>query len=362
MGISGTVGQLTSATVRFNLAIVRGQCRLKRIRYGGTTNVEEYEVDLRDYVLVLWRWKWLVVGAVLVALVASLGATLGVPTTYQANMDLAQTSIRRLQLPPDFSMPSFETVKRWAMNPPLLAAVTDGTPADARWLERNLELSIQQDFLSASLRGGDDPELQENLLERLTAELNRELKGDLLNAVAARFAELDREERRLTERLTELDDALHTVREEAVKQREKLLQEIEAAEAQAAGRQPRFGEEMNLEGYMAERQLGALFARLEPIERKLDEIERLGVAYIAEREVQSIRDDLKDIDEERRLLLAVEEDPPDLLTQVMGPSGTARANRPTLRMNLAVAGVLGLFVGVLLAFFTEAMTKKREEA
>jgi len=57
--------------------------------------------------------------------------------------------------------------------------------------------------------------------------------------------------------------------------------------------------------------------------------------------------------EEVPALNLMEQDPPPIIRLVRIPEDAAHTLRPNPRMNLAVAGVLSLSVGVLPAFFTE---------
>ena len=108
-----------------------------------------------------------------------------------------------------------------------------------------------------------------------------------------------------------------------------------------------------LEGALAEMELELLYQRLEPVELLLDGVERQGVHYFsqfasraiaAEAELVSLAEDTQELQE----LLS---DPPSPIVTLRGPQGREAPVGPPRRTNLAVAGVLGLFIGVLLAFF-----------
>ncbi len=324
--------------------------------------MEEYEVDLHEYLRMLWRWKWLVVGVVVVSLLAATAASLWMPAVHQAEMVLSQSRDGSFRLPRSYSMPSLETVEYWAMDPPLLARVAEGTPADVQWLGRNTELYIEGDFLRVSTRGQLTLEVQEKLLDRLLRLLNEQLEQELLLLVDAELVRLEDSERRLEERLDELARKLKQLRQQAESKRGELLREIEALEAEITAQGARFGEEMNPEGYIADRRLRSLFGQLEPLEIELDRMDRLGVAYLSAGEVLEIEQSLEEIQAERSTLLTLRENPPQLLTNVMGPAGTGTSTDPSLRLNLSVAGILGLLAAFLLAGLASSISRQRRQS
>jgi uncharacterized protein involved in exopolysaccharide biosynthesis len=50
----------------------------------GGSNVEEYEIDLRDYLRVIWERKWLIIGVFVVAVVLAALVSFRLPDEYEA--------------------------------------------------------------------------------------------------------------------------------------------------------------------------------------------------------------------------------------------------------------------------------------
>ena len=273
--------------------------------------MEEYEVDLRDYLRVMWHKKWLILGVFLIAILAAGLISYHAPTRYQSEAVYQWRKLPTIS-GAQLATPSVQAIAILFESQSLL----EQTLRELGYLGRpnatglKLEVKTDKDLITVRLSGALDPERLQALLEKLIA-----LGIEQLNAQVR--AELEREKARLDQQLKLLQ-----VKEEG------LSQEIAQLLASASDQQLPVGEfNATLEGFMMRQQLGGLYSRIASLQRQRDALE------LTRNEVA--------------LLVG---DPPEVLTVVSTPYKGVPVG-PNRKMNLAVAGVLGLFVGVLLAFF-----------
>ncbi len=324
--------------------------------------MEDYEVDLRDYVLVLWRWKWLIVAVVALAVGLAAGLTLAVPDTHRGDALVAFDVPRKARQA--YPKPELDTLKLELTTARFLAPVVEDTDVSAGWLARELEVEEDNGMLRLTLETTLPAPQVERLLVGVVDTLDERLQTEFREAIPARLAEALEERRKLQEEIDPWHDRFADVKERAEDQRDALRQDIDVLREDPQLLGLELGDRLTLEGHLYRRELDLLYDRLERVEHELDKIDREGIAYLsgAERALENAEEELAKLADEVAALQVLEQETPRLIRLVRNPEDAARALRPNLRMNLAVAGVLGLFVGVLLAFFTEAMTKEREEA
>lgn len=286
--------------------------------------MEEYEVDLRDYFRVMWRKKWLILGIALAAIVLALLISFRAPSQYQAN------ALYRLGTIPAASgtvinLPSTETTvallsskelldKAWERLVPageLPSAALKVTATGDNLIEIELKAALSPALLAQALA---------ELVELFSAEVRGQLQGEIareLLRIQQRAARLGAEQARLRQQIDE------------------LLRREESAELKV-------GEfDATLEGWALRLELSNLFAQLTPIQKEL------GSLSLSQAELSD--------------LLGTDWEP---LGVISPPAASTAPIGPNWMMNLAVAGVLGLFVGVLVAFFVHYMQsgKRLEEA
>lgn len=277
--------------------------------------MEEYEVDLRDYLRVIWRKKWLVLGVVLVAIVVALLASFRLPSQYQAQ------AVYRLRPAPAvkgvaLDSPSSEVAVAMLGSKELLrragAELGLAGPDEARLLASSLKVTAQEgDLLQLELRGALPPLTLRELLSRLVELFSAEIKG-----------QVEKEAQEALLRVEQSLERLAALQAQLVQQ----IQELLRREGNAA---LKVGElDATLEGFALRQELSSLYSRLVPLQREMDSLN------LSKEELAGLANS------DWEPLVAVS--PPYASPTPIGPSRT---------MNLAVAGVLGLFVGVLLAFF-----------
>ncbi|MGQ9477792.1 MAG: hypothetical protein ACUVRH_04795, partial [Candidatus Bipolaricaulia bacterium] len=245
---------------------------------------------------------------------------------------------------------------------------------DPRLLERaglepgqatSLEAKKQGQFLQLSLQGSVPPRELEARLERVVAALEQEAQAELGEAIARRLKELGTEREAGLAQLREWEAELERLREAAEAGRARLQTMIAEIEADPKRLKLSVGVRATVQGYLVQKELDLLYARLQAVELALDEMDRLGLAYLpgVGPELVGLRSKLVALEAEEASLRAELPALPELLIPVRGPASSGPLG-PGLKMSLAVAGVLGLFLGVLLAFFIhwlQAPARKERE-
>jgi len=184
--------------------------------------------------------------------------------------------------------------------------------------------------------------------------LQDKYRRGVTEAITIRLDEIARRTRVLQGQLAAWQGKVNQAYQEAQTQREELLAAIEALKANPEVLVLEVGEQTRrFEGALAESELQLLYGRLTPVELLLDGVDRQGVYYFpqfASRAI-AVEAELVSLAEETQELQELLSDPPSPIVTLRGPQGIDAPVGPPRRTNLAVAGVLGLFMGVLLAFF-----------
>lgn len=313
--------------------------------------MDEYEVDLREYVRILWQRKWLVVLTLAIALGATAAIALLTPDAYRAEALLAvQTP---LGMPTGYALPSVDYVLEKCKDPALLAKPVQGTGASSSWLAGSLQARKQGGFLELSLQASRPPQELQLLLVGVVAALEDELRVDVRAFLGAKERTVnDQLERLLAERET-WQRALEEARRQAQAKRTELVAAIQALRADEAAMRLSVGDAATVRAYAIQKELDLLFARLQAVELALAELDRLGLLALpgAATRVPGLEASVEAAVAEQGSLRVQLASPPTPLVVVRGAVASATPLRPSLKMNLAVAGVLGLFAGVLVAFF-----------
>ncbi|MCR4405188.1 MAG: Wzz/FepE/Etk N-terminal domain-containing protein [Candidatus Acetothermia bacterium] len=285
--------------------------------------MEEYEVDLRDCFRVMWRKKWIIVATFFVALIAAALASWWTPSRYQAD-GLYQLRGIAAASGTVLSAPSSETAVAMLSSRELLQEASEGLIAAGGSSSLELKVTSRKDNLvEMELRGARSPELLAQVLAKVVQLFSTRVK--------------DQTRADMQERLLRMQQRAALLEAEQA----QLAQQIQELLSREGVAQAKVGEfDATLEGVALRLELSDLYARLGPIRKELDTL-RLSEQELSE-------------------LLATDWEP---LAVMNAPSGSPAPIGPNRTMNLAVAGVLGLFVGILLAFFVNYMQGgKRPEA
>ena len=196
------------------------------------------------------------------------------------------------------------------------------------------------------LEGPESPARLEAALSGLVAALQARGEARVREAVTVATAALEARERALVGLQAALEGELARVKTAAQAQREEIRSRI--AEP----------------GDAAPEELAILYSRLQAVELQLDELERLGVYALpgGADALLHLEEERLALEAERERLQALISTPPALLEPVRGPDASSSPVAPNRKTNLAVSGVLGLLVGILLAFFWHWLREPGEAA
>ena len=322
--------------------------------------MEEYEVDLRDYLRVLWRGKWIVLATFLAAVGVAALVSFRAPDVFRAEAVLSW------EVPPgaptNYSAPSIDSLLQRVRDPSFLsraAALVEANPPSAAWLAGHLAAKKEGRFLELVLEAPLAPDTLQEYLSGVVSALDEELKSEVIQAVEERLSSLATRREELQGELARWESQLAQARTRAQDQRATLLEKIGEIESHPELLSLNLGDAVTVRGYLVQEELDLLYRRLQEVELALDEMDRLGVLALpgVGGKIGAIEGELVSLEVEEAALKELLCDPPAPLTLIRGPAASATPVGPNRKMNLAVAGVLGLFCGVLLAFFWHWLRK-----
>ena len=250
--------------------------------------MDDYEVDLIDYLRVMWKGKWIIIGCLVVAVAVSAAIMWTRPDEYTGTI-----TYRVSQFSPAFGVSALDGQQ-------IIDAIEETRPSSLD-AQLSLQAKAEDERIKVTLVGSASPSTLSDSLPLLTPFVEDQLQALGTDAVSQAtgntqitISQLDRQKELLTQRMNEIspynpDDPLFAA----------LAQKVADLEAALAQKQSHL--EM-----LSNTDINSLLA-----------INTVGVSSIAK----------------------------------IGP------NR---KMSVAVAGVLGLFIGVLLAFFVHYLASARE--
>lgn len=261
--------------------------------------MEEYEVELIDYLRVMWKGKWIILACLVVAIVVSAAILWTRPDEYSLKLGYQY----------DEQLSDLVT-----SSPSPIQVATSAAAAQSAIQEANTLFNI---ITAAALPEGashvtrkvtkQDDEVQVVFSGVASPAALSQLAKDFTSLVHAQLVEYMRIQMKTTSSATNLRVTQLT------KERDMLAQQLTAA-----------------------------MASNDPL-----------TAYLA----QNVADlDGKIVQDQALIETLSATDPADLFS-VQASQGNPTLASPNRRMSLAVAGVLGLFVGILLAFFVHYLVQ-----
>ncbi|MBC7220177.1 hypothetical protein H5T55_01625 [Candidatus Bipolaricaulota bacterium] len=314
--------------------------------------MDEYEVDLREYLLILWKGKWIVAGVFVVAVALAWLLTARAPVEYRAEVLLGVE--RCVPTLDDQATPTAAWVAERVRHPGILSRAASEAGVSTAWLSEALGARVQGAFVQLTVQGNRPGAELAEVLDGMVAALHEDLAARVAQAVERRLTGVELEREAARTRLAAWEEEFDRVRTATEISRDRLREEIARVRDDPVLRTLSVGVDATIQGYLAQKELDLLYARLERAELALDEMERSGLAYVAGMAWRNLADQLVVLDEEEAALRSVLSEPPSPVSVVRGVAVSGPL-KPNLKMNLAVAVVLGLFVGVLLAFLVHAL-------
>lgn len=242
---------------------------------------EEYEVELIDYLRVIWKWKWLIIAVLVVSVAVSAGVSFTQPDRYEGKV-----LYRVEEMGAELGIPAPNAQERTA----LLEGIEPGEGL-------TLEAQVKDNGITITLSGAVSTGKMKEALSRLTPLVREKVIEDLRGRMdqALRFAG------RRKEQLS---------REKAL-----LYSQMEASTSP------------ELTAALADR-VGALALQLVQVDVQMESLRKT--------------------------------DPAELLTLETLKAPAVSLIGPHRTLNIAVAAVLGGFVGVLLSFFLNYLLSYRQ--
>jgi len=333
--------------------------------------VEEYEIDLRDYLRVIWERKWLIIGVFVVAVVLAALVSFRLPDEYEAR---ALLKLRPLPTVDGLALklPALQSVAAIVQSDELLFQVAQElqarypefqkeTPTQVhQWLKRNLKASVikDTDLLEVRLSGDLEPEKLREALSVIISLAESKLRSDLQANIDLELARLSTIEKAVQEQL----DAVNAQLQSEIARRKEILEAQRAellARMDEIRKNPQFlrlaaGEQnATLQGIMLKREFEVLNARAQSLESELQKLDSRGRELFPElhsrlTNLENERTDLKLLADKVQQVFAKT---PETIDVVSAPFAPEQPVGPRRTLNVLIAGVLGLFGGTLLAFF-----------
>jgi succinoglycan biosynthesis transport protein ExoP len=333
--------------------------------------VEEYEIDLRDYLRVIWERKWLIIGVFVVAVVLAALVSFRLPDEYEAR------ALLKLHPLPNvdglaLKLPALQSVAAIVQSDELLFQVAQElqarypefqkeTPTQVhQWLKGNLKASVikDTDLLEVRLPGDLEPEKLREALSVIISLAESKLRSDLQANIDLELARLSTIEKAVQEQL----DAVNAQLQSEIARRKEILESQRAellARMDEIRKNPQFlrlaaGEQnATLQGIMLKREFEALNERVKNLESELQRLDSRGRELFPEfhsrlTNLENERTDLKLLADKVQQVFAKT---PETIDVVSAPFAPEQPVGPRRTLNVLIAGVLGLFGGTLLAFF-----------
>ncbi len=343
--------------------------------------MEEYEIDLRDYLKVIWEGKWVIAGVFVVAVVLAALVSFRLPDEYEAR------ALLRLRPLPTLDglalkLPSLQSVAAIAQSDELLLQAAgelqphypefqNDTPLQVhQWLKRNLKASVikDTDLLEVRLPGDLEPEKLREVLNVIISLAESKLRSDLQANIDFELARLSTIEKAVQEQL----DAVNAQLESEIARRKEILETQRAellARMDEIRKNPQFlrlaaGEQnATLQGIMLKREFEALNDRVKSLESELQRLDSRGRELFPElhsrlTNLENERTNLKLLADKVQQVFAKA---PETIDVVSAPFAPEQPVGPRRTLNVLIAGVLGLFGGTLLAFFVNYLRQPQSE-
>lgn len=236
--------------------------------------MDEYEVDLREYLLILWKGKWIVAGVFVVAVALAWLLTARAPVEYRSEVLLAVE--RPVGVPSGYSPPTAAWLVERARDPAILSRAAERTGVSTAWLSAALGARVQEAFVQLTVQGTRPGAEIAAVLDGVVVTLHEDLAAGVAQAVEGGLAEVDPKREGIWARLAAWEEELDRVRTATAASRDRLREEIARVRNDPALLTLSVGDDATIQGYLVQKELDLLYARLQRAELALDEMERRG--------------------------------------------------------------------------------------
>lgn len=343
--------------------------------------MDEYEIDLRDYLKVIWEKKWLIIGVFVVAVVLAALVSFRLPNEYEARALLRLRpvpTVDGLQL----KLPSLQQVATIVQSDEILLQAAQelqpryqefqrATPLEVeQWLKRNLKASVLEktDLIEVRLPGDLPPERLRETLSLVITLAESKLQSDLQSNIELELTRLSTMTKVVEEQLdvvnAQLQSEIAQRKEILTSQRSELLARMEEIRKNPQFLRLAAGEQnATLQGIMLKREFEALNDRVQNIETELQKLDSRGRELFPE-----LHSRLQSLENERTQLQLLEgkaqqffAKTPKTIDIVSAPFVPEQPVGPRRTLNVLIAGMLGLVGGTLLAFFVNYLRQPEQK-
>lgn len=327
--------------------------------------------DLRTYLHVIWRKKWLILSIFALIVAGAAVYLFRLPTQYEATALLRLQSlppVEKIQLKPQTLQKTAEVLQSDELLLQIAQDVQPSLPKESgrspmeteQWLKQSLKVLVLEkaELLELTLSGSLAPQQLSEILGRVIALTKTRLEAELKTEAELQINYLSNSVSALDEQLNALNDRLKTEIVERKRilegQRTELQHRIDGIRGNPQFLRLQVGEQnATLQGVLLRQEFVTLNERIKAIEEELQQLDSQGRSLFPE-----INARLKNLEEERtNLLTLVAKNRQILATSweslsiVSTPYASDRPVGPKRFLNLLIAGILGLLLGTLIALF-----------
>ena len=291
-------------------------------------NYEELEIDLREYIKLLWRAKWFILVVFAAAVLAAfLVSNFVIEEEYRADITLRLSNADHEYASADFAEENF-------INTGAVEATSDALEAEGFSADRNFvdELVVETSTIERGVRVPQEDEFYPGILRREVGLLDVSITGNnpeelpvILKSMSDDYIENSLEE-------------FERIRDRQLTRLERHEERMEEFEARAAAIEEDI-KEIRAADDLTPAEETLILGNLN--ERLFDYLDR----------AEEIRDDYNYLQEEIEDMRKIE-----IVDSAQAPE---QPIAPNTTLNMAIAGVLALMLAVFIVFFREFM--KEEE-
>jgi len=332
--------------------------------------LQEYEVDFRSYFRVAWQKRWIIISIFVLAVGIAAIISFTPPNQYEAR------TLLLLQASPPFEkilppIPSLPQISEIFQSDQVLASVAEKLKNDpsntkkeipselAGWLKQRLRANVLEKagLLELEISGSRSTQELRQVLAELTtlvkSRLGKEFKAD----VESQLGHLEESFSILDEQLKQLKTKVQTEIVERKRiletQRDELKKRLEITTTNPQLLKLPAGEQTStLQGAVLRKEFGSLNDRLNTVEQELQMLDSQGRSLFPElsQQINALENDrmrqFNILSQNRQVLAAGWE----VFKILSAPYASEQPIGPKRLPNLLLAGVLGLLLGIALAF------------
>lgn len=342
--------------------------------------MEEYEVELIDYLRVIWKGKWIILGCFVAAVAVAVAISLSQPNRYETKGAYKLSSFPQLDSISINMVSKVDALAILRSRDLIEKVVASEEFAQLEWPENMARESAlswivahieaenpEGDLIRLSIAGFKSPQWLKDVLSQTVREFEWEIRRRMVREIEQEESWLETNRQLLLARQrdieAEIDKEVSSLEVEYERQIASIQERIRLIEQESPADLLVGENNATLQGYMVREKYRSLIERLLPLQGQLDELPVNKRAFFPQlySDLDSLDNRIQDTKEKlarlEQLKLEFQEDSLSLVV-FENPYAPESPLGPNRSLNIAVAGILGLFVGTLLAFLWEYIAAK----